>query len=60
MTDHMMHRGWTITVDPKPIAHRGFDWEATNADLEKTLYASSFPALLEEIDQFIDEMEDAA
>lgn len=65
MADGMWtYKGWSISVDPKPIPNRSFDWEATHPDYDAwndgdgwqdnglSVNAATYEELLEAIDQW--------
>ena len=63
------YRGWEISVDPKPIPSRSFDWSAVSPDYDcdvdcefgqvvtagEVLYAATYKELLAEIDEYLAE-----
>ena len=66
------HKGWSISIDPKPIPSRQFDWSATSPDYDvdvddggtvicsgEVLYAATYEDLLQEIEDYLAEGTDA-
>lgn len=63
------YKGWSISVDPKPIPSRSFDWSAVSPDYGceedsefgpivtsgEVLYAATYEELLFEIDEYLAE-----
>lgn len=63
------YKGWAISVDPKPIPCRSFDWSAVSPDYGceedcelgpivtsgEVLYAATYEELLFEIDEYLAE-----
>lgn len=65
--DQWTYRGWKISVDPKPIPCRDFDWEAVGPDYDAwtedgswtdngmKASAATYEDLIAEIDQWFDD-----
>lgn len=64
------YKGWTISVDPKPIPCRNFDWSAESPDFDmdvdadgtvicsgEVLYAATYEDLLIEIEDYLADFE---
>jgi hypothetical protein len=71
MSDQWTFRGWKISVDPKPIPDRSFDWEAVHPDYDASwegeedgwvsnglsVHAATYEELLAEIDMAQDDLD---
>lgn len=59
------YKGWEISVDPKPIPCRSFDWSAISpgydcdidSEFGTVLYAATYEELLVEIEDYLFECE---
>ena len=65
------YKGWAISVDPKPIPSRSFDWSAVSPDYDcdedseygpvitsgEVLYAATYEDLLAEIEDYLADCE---
>lgn len=59
------YKGWEISVDPKPIPSRSFDWSAVSPDYDcdidsasgTVLYAATYEDLLIEIEDYLADFE---